>query len=165
MTLAKKIPSLSAQVLTPERTPAVNAQFVRLVEERIRKSPGLKGVALRTAVTTLNASRPDIVARAVARLLPDFIDVLEPLYADYHKSHPADAAAGRGFGDYLMSRRTDAVHALMGLADERSAGATHSVYQRFYNRLRNTIAREADAIMPPLSECLDAELVRGAEAA
>lgn len=128
------------------------------MEERIRKSPGLKGMALRTAVTTLTASRPDILSRAVTSLLPGFIDALEPLYADYHKSHPADARAGHGFGDYLNSRRDDAARALMSTADKRSAGASNSVYQGFYNRLRNTIAREADALVPPLAKCLDAEL-------
>lgn len=160
MTSSKKPASLSARILTPERLPTLNAEFGHLVEDRIRKSPGFKGVALRAGIAMLSSTKPDIVPRAVARLLPDFITTLDPLYADYHRSDPVNARKGQGFGAYLLSRREDAVAAMMQFSDTRSAGSTNQAYHQFYNSLRGTIAREADTLLPTLARQIDAELAR-----
>ncbi|HEU0195946.1 MAG TPA: hypothetical protein VFQ88_01855 [Nevskiaceae bacterium] len=159
MTPSKPVPSLSAQVLAPDRVAALDAEFTQVIEARIRKSPGLKGIALRTGVGVLAAAKPDIVKRGVARLLPDFISALDPLYENYHRSGGASAQSAAGsFGDYLLAHRKEAVAAMMQTADRRTEGSTNPMYHRFYGSLRGTIEREADAILPEMARNLDEEL-------
>lgn len=155
MASSKTVPSLSAQVLTPENTAALSAEFVRLVQERIDSSPGLKGIALRTSVNMLTSTRPDILTYGMARLLPEFVAALQPLYEDYRRS--TDSAAA-GFGTFLIAHREAAVAAMMQVADTRAARARHALYQRFFRSLRPTIEKEADNFIPVLAARIDETL-------
>lgn len=137
---------------------ALNRVFAELVHHRIHACRGIKGVALRAGVGALAAAQPAIVERASARLLPEFVDALEPLYAEYRKSTVRATARAGSFGHYLLARRREAVDVMMARADQRAARTKNALYGRFYRTLRGTIAAEADAIMPTLAEHLDAAL-------
>ncbi|TAM12884.1 MAG: hypothetical protein EPN72_12155 [Nevskiaceae bacterium] len=155
MASSKTVPSLAARILTPENTAQLSAEFVNLVQERIDGSPGLKGIALRTSVSMLTATRPDILTHGMTRLLPEFIAALQPLYDDYRRSGGNGAAS---FGAFLIARRESATAAMMRVADARAAGSKHALYQRFYKSMRGTIELEAERFIPILAARIDETL-------
>lgn len=76
-------PSLTATLLADDRKEVLATDSLRLLEFREQESPGFKGAALRTGLGVLKSARPDILPRAVRRLLPTFITALEPFYTEY----------------------------------------------------------------------------------
>ncbi len=76
------MPALADIVLTMQGKDALVSDCVQLVENRVARRGGLRGITLKTGLAVIKAARPDIVQRAVRRLLPEFVASLEPLYQE-----------------------------------------------------------------------------------
>lgn len=120
--------SLSESLLSGPNKDAVIADFVRLIEGQVGNTGGLKGIGLRAGLKMLQVAKPGILDRATAKLLPDFLEALEPLHKKFNTSGDTDFAA------FLQKHAKAATEALMQTADRRAnsaSPATRSYYDKF----------------------------------
>lgn len=144
--------SLSARLLAPEHFDPLAEDCVRLIEDQVRQRRGIKGVALRTGLGVLKASKPDILSRAVRNLLPEFTTALEPLYAEFREAGASD------FSAFLNARRAQATEALLQIVDHRVERSPNGLVRSTYARLRGGAERDVDATIAPLAHIIAARL-------
>lgn len=153
-------PSLTAVLLADDHKEALADDGVQLIESRVQESPGLKGMTLRAGLGMLKSTRPDILPRAVRRLLPAFIAALEPFYAEYRAVAANTAQLAGDFSAFLLQRRDQVMTVIVDAADELVAGSQNAGVRSFYSRTRGTIGKEIASALPTLVQRIDAELQR-----
>lgn len=146
--------TLAERLLAPQRRQAVVEQAVQLIEAHVNSRGGLRGISLKTGLTMLKSAKPGILPRAVQRLLPEFLDALEPFHAQFRGS------AERDFRSYLQARREDVAQALLEVADVRVRQAGGGV-QKSYARLRGIAESEVGAVVPALASLIGTHLGAG----
>lgn len=124
---------------------------MRLIETQVAARGGLRGMSLKTGLAVLKAARPGVLERAVQRLLPEFIDALEPLYQAFR------ASSDRDFAVFLGKHGRDATQALLAVADLRVREASPAV-QGAYARLRKLAESEVEAALPAVARTIQAHL-------
>ena len=123
---------------------AVIAEFVKLVEGHVASRSGLRGIGLRTGLKMLKAAKPGIVERATAKLLPDFLEALDPLHQKFSQTDEKD------FPAYLQRHYKTASQALIGAADRRVARANPTV-QSYYEKFGKDADEHVRDLLPGLS--------------
>ena len=94
------------------------------------------------------AAKPDLLNRALARLTPEFIAAIEPLYDNFHRSPDRD------FSVYLQ-KHGDAVRAaLLGIADAHATASRHATLRAVYQQLRGFADEELRLFTPALGRLI-----------
>lgn len=139
--------SLSDSLLAPASRAAVIDDLVQVVDEEVRATRGLTGMAIKTAYSGATKARPDAVSRAIGKALPDLARALEPHWAGFQSSGEGD------FGAYLSRRGGEVTDAILAVADARYAGADGAA-ARSYRGLRGSAATRVEAALPRLGAAL-----------
>lgn len=137
---------LQETLLAPDRRAATVDGFVALVDAEVAGKSGLGGAAVKTAYAAARKVSPTIVRRAVAGMLPDFLDGLDPFWA---------ARGEAAFGDTLVSRPGDVTDALLSVTDRRAANPRHAALARVYGALRPRAARHVTDALPGLANTVE----------
>jgi hypothetical protein len=140
---------LADSLLADGRRNAVIADCADLIDTHVKRLRGIKGIALRSAFTMLRGGEPNAVHNAVANLIPEFVHAFEPLYRDFRKGTTG------GFGDYLRLQRPRAVEAMLSVTDARFARSQNAALKRVYPKVRGTVEKELDGILPELAGVLE----------
>ena len=141
------MPTLKEILLVPGNRPKVIADCVTLVQEEVDSKGGLSGLAIKAAYAVVKAVKPGFVAEAVDHMLDDFVDRLEPFWADAQaKNEPVGA---------LMSARAGQVaDALLSISDARAARAKNQGVKKAYEKLRPTGKKNVEAAVPRLGRLI-----------
>lgn len=131
---------------------ALVAECVTLVERHVATRGGLKGLALKSGLGMAKAAKPQILDRAMQRLLPEFATALEPMYARFRSTGSADFAA------FLARHEREAVAALLRVADRRVEASSNGAIKSVYARLRGGAEAEVAAVLPGLAGLLATRL-------
>jgi hypothetical protein len=142
--------SLAEALLHGEDKDLVVTDCVQLLEDYIAGRGGLKGIGMKAGVGMLKAAKPDILQRAAARFLPEFLAALDPFYREFGSSR----SAGQGFDHFLAARSEAAAAALLGVADARIAASTNTLAKGTYQRFRGGAEKEVAAILPRLGSLI-----------
>lgn len=140
-------------LLAPPRRDAVVADCVKRLEAHVAQRPGLKGIGLRAALSAVKAIRPDVVPKVVTRLLPDYLDTLEPLHRRFR------AGGERDFSRFLDAHLDEAVGAVLAVTDRRAQDVRQASLKAAYARVRGLIDPELRAFLPHLGTALSPYLV------
>lgn len=140
-------PTLTDKLLGETR-PAVERDCVRVIEDEVASKKGISGVAIKAAFATIKAFKRDIVPDAVSHLLPDFVQTMEPFYAEH-------LAAGGGDITAFTTAHADRIaDALLGITDARAQGSKHKVLVKAYTSLRPQGKKQVVTAMPRLGAML-----------
>lgn len=145
--------TLSELLLAPGRREPLEKRTAAWVEKHVASLGGIKGLTLKAALGALQRARPDIVPKAVHRLLPEFFGALEPLFREFKAAHGGDPR-GHDFGAYLVTHRERAVEALMVVADARAAATQHKAITTTYKRIRGMLEGELRSMLPALAKMM-----------
>lgn len=127
---------------------AVIAEVAQMIEAHVASRGGLRGIALRTGFKMLKAAKPGIVERASAKLLPEFLEALEPLHRQF-----AEGAAKGDFAAHLQRHYAAASKALIGVADRRVARANPTV-QSYYEKFGKDAEEHVRDLLPSLARII-----------
>lgn len=147
----QKVKSLSEILLAADRRERVNAGFVTLIEDFVADRGGLKGMAYRAGMAMIQKARPGILQRGVDKLLPLYLQALDPLYQEFAK------AGGSDFAAYLQKHSKRAAEALIAVADQRITRASDSA-QKYYGKFRGGADEEVRNLLPGLSKLIQKNL-------
>jgi hypothetical protein len=139
--------TLVEQLLTETNRPLVVSDCVALVEREVAQKSGFSGLAIKggfKVVKRLNGGR--MLPKAVNDLLPEFIEAMEPFYAEFLGAGSDDFAA------FCRGRETEMANALIAVTDGKAAHAKNRVLKGVYNKLRPTAVRNIEGALPGLSQ-------------
>ena len=139
-------------LLASQHKKALVADCVELIESHIASRSGIKGMALKTGLSMLKRAKPGILERATAKLLPEFISALDPLYQEFQRSPLSD------FDAFMQKHAQSATDALLKVADQRASQSDSATVKSTYTRMRGDAQREVLAAMPALSRLLNSYL-------
>lgn len=148
--------SLSQQLLAKKNRPAVVTDLVEVVRQEVADKKGVSGAALKTGFATARKVMPDLVRKAVRRLLPDAARALDPFWDAYV------AEGGSDFGAYLARRGDEVSAALLAITDARAEASSKDALKKVYRALRGKADAHVQAALPRLGATLQKHAAPGA---
>ena len=138
-------PTLKSALLDSAKRPAVVADLNELVDTEV----GKKGIAVKSGYALVKKIKPGIIGAALDSLLDDFVDRLEPFFADY------TAAGGSSFGEYLSGRSDEVGDALLGVTDARAEQSRRESIKKVYVKLRPQGKKNVEEALPGLGAVVE----------
>lgn len=140
--------TLSDILLTPETRPALVRDCETLIEQEVRDKKGVSGLAIKAGFKTVRTFKPGIIPDVVDLLLPEFVEALEPFYAEF------EAQGGGDFAAHCVAHGDRIAEALLGITDRRAAKSKHRTLVKAYHKLRPRAHDQVVAAMPRLGALL-----------
>jgi len=149
------MPNLKDILLVPGNRPKVVDDCGKLIEEEVDSKGGLSGFAVKAAFAVVKAVKPGFIGEAVDHMLDDFVNRLEPFWAEAQaKNEPIGA---------LMNGRAGAVSdALLAISDERAARAHNQTLKKAYEKLRPAGKKHVEAAVPRIGRLIAKYTAAGA---
>jgi hypothetical protein len=139
--------TLAEQLLTNEQRPRVVADCVRLIESEVASKSGFSGLAIKGGFKVARRlDKGNLVPRAVNDLLPEFIEAMEPFYAEFVADGSGDFAA------FCRGREDAMANALLAVTDGKARHARNQVLKGVYSKLRPSAVRNITAALPGLAK-------------
>ena len=139
---------LSQHLTVPHLRPEVVADACTLLEDEVRRTSGISGMAIRSAYRVLTGIRPGMVPSAVDGLLDPFADQLDPFYQQH-------VTTGVPLVDILTSQRTSMAEALLSITDDRAERTSQMTLRRTYQRVRGSARSYVEAAAPGIATLID----------
>jgi hypothetical protein len=125
-----------------------------MIESFLAGAGGVKGFTLRSALHAAQRARPDLLEQSSRRLLPDFLDALDPHYQSWDPTKEPDFAA------HLMRHKDTACEALLAAADARAQRSSNRLVTSLYGRMRDGARKDIERLFPELATLIARELDR-----
>lgn len=133
-----------------------NEQIVRgcaeMIEHFFAGTGGVKGYALRSALSAGQRARPDLLVQSSRNLLPEFLDALDPYYQSWDPAEQSD------FAQHLQAHQEPACDALLTVADRRAGNASNRMVVSLYGRMRSGARKDVARVLPELARLIAGEL-------
>ncbi|MDU0479905.1 hypothetical protein QVA66_11775 [Staphylococcus chromogenes] len=126
---------LSEFVLNPEepqRKAKLLVKLEHLVESSIAEQQGIRGLAIKGAVMSVQKVRPDAIPFALSLALSDILRALDPYWE----------AKDTAFGSYLESRKDEVTADLLAVVDRLAAdkgGSAERTFQAVRGRAKTIV--------------------------
>src|ERR1700730_18166409 len=118
--------TLDQILLAPDVQPSVVADCLTLIDQEVASKSGISGAAVKLAYRTAKTFAKGYPQSTVENLLPDFVAVLEPYWADFA------ASGGPGFGEDLAKLSGEVSEALLAVTDARAKMSSRPVIIKAY---------------------------------
>lgn len=142
------MPTLKEQLGTGDKRREVIDDAARVLDEEVADKSGLTGMAIKGGYKLVQGIRPGFVRDVIDALLDDFLDALEPVYAEAaEKKRPA--------GAYLLEQKSRVADALLSVTDKRAQASDSGVIKKAYEKLRPLAKAQVEAAAPRLSKMLE----------
>lgn len=133
-------------LLKGDKRPDLVRDCVALVNEEVASKSGLSGFAVKTAFGIVKRVKPNLVEEVVDKLLGEFVDKLDPLYAEFKNK-----GGGQSLSAYWVSRSEDVAKALLAITDERAEKTDNSALKGAYGKLRPSGVKHVQAAVPGIA--------------
>jgi hypothetical protein len=139
---------LSQHLTVAHVRPQVVADACALLDDEVRRTSGISGMAIRSAYRVLTGIRPGMVPSAVDGLLDPFADQLDPFYQQH-------VTTGVPLVDILTSQRTSMAEALLSITDDRAERSSQVTLRRAYQRVRGSARGYVEEAAPGIATLID----------
>ncbi len=131
-----------------------------LVRSRVSQMTGLKGMALKGGLKTLEKAVPGAVDNILDRLLDEGIEQLEPLY----KAHVTRVGEVAGFGRILEENKDQITDGWLKIIDRKAERVTQKQLRGLYKSIRPKGHGYIVDAMPDIGVLLERALENGLKA-
>jgi len=136
--------TLSDALLPSDVFPHVIADCQALVDQEVSAKSGLSAAAVKVAYKAVTSFAPGYYESALSRLVPLFVDRLEPYWTNFQ------ASGGGHFGDYLARRGEQVAESLLTVTDQLASTSRRGAVVKAYNAVRGGAAKNIEAALPNL---------------
>lgn len=140
--------TLREQLAASDKRSAVIDDCCRVLDQEVSDKSGIAGLAVKGAYKVVQGVAPSFVRQVVDHLLDDFLDALQPIYAEAMEQ-------GVKPSEHLMAQRSRVADSLLGVTDRRAEKAQRAVIKKTYEKLRPTAKKHVEAAAPRLGALLD----------
>jgi len=146
--MALVVNQLKDALLQPGTRERVVGDAVQLVDSEVQKKSGISGLAIKTGYKAVCAIKPTLIREAVDHMLDQWVQKLEPFFADW------DSAGRDGsLEQYLVGRKNQVANALLSVTDERANHSSGTV-RKTYEKLRPQGEKNVEAAVPGLAQLI-----------
>lgn len=143
--------SLKEQLGSGDKRQQVINDACKVLDQEVSDKKGLSGAAIKAAYGVVKGIKAGFVREVVDNLLDDFLDALQPVYAEAVEQQV-------GPGEYLRNNAGRAAEGLLAVTDTRAEHAQRAVIKKTYAKLRPSAKKHVEAAMPRVGEMLDRQL-------
>ncbi|MEZ4466397.1 MAG: hypothetical protein R3F60_03295 [bacterium] len=136
--------TLTEILLNDQARPRVEADCADLIEKEVAS----KGFAVKAAFKTVKMFKRDIVPDAVSHLLPEFVEKMEPFYAEHLATGTGDLRA------FTVANAERIADALLSITDARAENSKHKTLVKAYRSLRPRGREQVIQAMPGVGDVL-----------
>jgi hypothetical protein len=145
------MPTLKEQLGSGEKRRRVIDDACQVLDQEVASKGGLSGTAIKAAYGVVKGIKAGFIPEVVDSLLDDFLDALDPVYAE-------SVQLGVGAGTHLRANSERAAEGLLAVTDSRAERAQRAVVKKTYGRLRPTAKKHVESAMPRVADMLDRQL-------
>jgi hypothetical protein len=137
------------EALTAEsKKNAVVEDCLALIDAEVADKGGLTGLAIKAGYKTIQGIKPGFVRHVVSDLLPEFAQVLEPIFQEARtKGQPVRA--------YFTSNSGRVADALLSITDEKAKRSKSGLVKGTYDKLRSSARKNVEAAVPRLAAMIE----------
>lgn len=143
---------LRDRIMSSPREARLARECAEMIESFLAGAGGMKGFTLRSALHAAQRARPDLLVQSSRRLLPEFLDALDPYYRSW------DPATEPDFARHLAQHSEEACAAILAVADHRAQNAHNKVVVSLYKRMRDGARKDVARIFPELAQLIAREI-------
>ena len=138
---------LSDILLNENNRESIVDDCVKLIDKQVAAAPGLGGLALKAAYSTVNGIRADYCAQVVDQLLPEISIALDPMWTEgVNNGNPVE---------YLAQRKSQVADELLQISDKRVENSTRAMVKGAYAKLRPSAKNYVEKGVPDLAEIIN----------
>ena len=120
---------------------------VKLIDQQVAAAPGLSGMALKAAYSTVKGIRADYCAQVLDQLLPEISIALDPMWTEAkNNGNPVE---------YLTQRKGEVADELLQISDKRVEKSTRAMVKGAYAKLRPSAKTYVENGVPDLAEIIN----------
>ncbi|TCP49186.1 hypothetical protein EV191_1098 [Tamaricihabitans halophyticus] len=142
--------ALDQILLSESKRPEVVTDFQNLIDEEVSGKKGVSGLAVKGVYGTVKAVKSGMIHDAVDSLLDDFVQRLQPFYAEYQT-----AGGGTPLSEYLSGRGDEVADALLGVTDERAGNSQRKSVKNGYEKLRPQAKKHVEEAVPQIGSLIE----------
>jgi hypothetical protein len=133
-------------LLAPGTKPQVVADCRALVDQQVKDKSGISAAALKLGYKTVTSFAPSYLNDTIDSMLPEFVQQLEPFWADF------SASGSARFGDYLAKRGPEVSEALLAVTDHMAGQSERPTIVRAYKAVRGSASKNIEAALPAVGD-------------
>ncbi|MCU0546392.1 MAG: hypothetical protein MUE44_30215 [Oscillatoriaceae cyanobacterium Prado104] len=134
---------LSDILLSEKNIHNVVDDCVGLIDKQVAAAPGLGGLALKAAYSTIKGIRADYCAQVLYQLLPEVSIALDPMWNEaVNNGSPVE---------YLSERKSKVADELLQISDKKAEKSTRAVVKGVYGKLRPSAKNYLENGIPDLA--------------
>ena len=133
-------------LLAPGTKPQVVADCRALVDQQVKDKSGVSSAPLKLGYKTVTSFAPSYLNDTIDSMLPEFVQQLEPFWADFIASGSAR------FGDYLAKRGPEVSEALLAVTDHMAGQSERPTIVRAYKAVRGSASKNIEAALPAVGD-------------
>jgi len=133
-------------LLAPGTKPQVVADCRVLVDQQVKDKSGVSAAALKLGYKTVTSFAPSYLNDTIDSMLPEFVQQLEPFWADF------TASGSARFGDYLAKRGPEVSEALLAVTDHMAGQSERPTIVRAYKAVRGSASKNIEAALPAVGD-------------
>lgn len=119
---------------------------VHLIEKQVAAAPGLGGLALKAAYSTVKGIRADYCAQVVDQILPEISIALDPMWTEaVNNGNPVE---------YFAERKAEVANQLLQISDKKADNSTRAVVKGAYAKLRPSAKTYVENGIPDLAKII-----------
>ncbi len=138
--------TLQDTLLAPGTKPQVVADCRALVDQQVKDKSGVSAAALKLGYKTVTSFAPSYLNDTIDSMLPEFVQQLEPFWADF------TASGSARFGDYLAKRGPEVSEALLAVTDHMAGQSERPTIVRAYKAVRGSASKNIEAALPAVGD-------------
>ncbi|AKE40252.1 Uncharacterised protein [Corynebacterium kutscheri] len=138
----------SLTTLLEQPREAVVTDLAALAEHTIDQQSGISGAALKTAVNGAKKVNSDIIVKACNRMLPEFVEKLDPQWQQFTASGEED------FGIFLSRNAEAVVSDILDVLDRNVEKVNVSALKKVYGSMRGKAEKLITPHIPAIGAVL-----------
>lgn len=136
---------------------ALIQDFVNMLNTEINRKKGASGLFIKGGFKVVkNLDNGKKLDNLIERLLPDFLQSLDPYYQNYRQ---LDLAECGPFSEYLASHSDDVANALLSVTDKRRQQSSNKILLKTYDQLRPAAVKNIAESTHAIGQVLEKHLV------
>jgi len=149
--------TLKELVAQPGMRDRIIDDSVVVLEQEVSKKGGMSGMLIKGGFKVISKlERGRMLHRLVDFLLDEFVDALEPFYADFMSQ---DAGSRPSFSAYVNRREDDVANALLGVTDRKRERAKNKVLIKTYDKLRPYALKNVLEGVPAVGQLFERHII------
>jgi hypothetical protein len=138
--------SLVETLADPAKHDPVIADCCTLIDEEVAAKSGISGLVVKGGYAAVKGIKPGFIREVVEKLLPEFAEKLDPIWAEGRKSGDAEG--------HMVRQKSRVADELLSVTDGKAKNAKSSLVRGTYDKLRGSAKKNVEEAVPRLAKLL-----------